>query len=112
MGANFPINANSTVEQYEHIQAISIGIGATYSLKLNQQDVESCPQKDAIFETIRIWEDARAANAFPRSVKKLLADASKSWTLERGENNDTWKLYQKLNGVEKMNPVILTRDKH
>ncbi len=44
-GGNFPVNANSTVEQYEHIQAISVGIGVTYSLYLNQKDVESCPQK-------------------------------------------------------------------
>jgi hypothetical protein len=40
MGGNFPIKANSTVEQYEHIQAISVGVGTTYSLTLNQKDVE------------------------------------------------------------------------
>jgi hypothetical protein len=85
-------------------------VGVTYSLRLNQKDVESCPQKDAIFSVIRTWEDARAANAFPRSIKKQLADPTKSWTLEKGDNNDTWKLYQKTNG-EKMNPVILTRAK-
>ena len=109
-GGNFPINASATAEQYEHIQAISVGVGVTYSLRLNQKDVESCPQKDAIFSVIRTWEDARAANAFPRSIKKQLADPTKSWTLEKGDNNDTWKLYQKTNG-EKMDPVILTRAK-
>jgi len=109
MGGNFPIKANSTVEQYEHIQAISVGIGTTYSLTLNQKDVESCPQKNAIFKVIRTCEDARAANAFPLSVKKQLADPKKDWTLEKMDNN-TWKLYQKINGV-KANPVILKRDK-
>ena len=107
-GGNFPINASSTVDQYEHIEAISIGVGVTYAMELNQKSVESCPQKDAIFKTIRIWEDARAANAFPRAVKKHLADPSKNWTLERGDNNDSWKLYEKINGL-KTNPVILTR---
>ncbi len=106
-GGNFPINANSTVEQYEHIQAISVGVGVTYSLYLNQKDVESCPQKDAIFKVIRTWEDARAANAFPRSIKKQLADPAKSWTLETVDNN-TWKLFQIINGV-KTNPIILTK---
>jgi hypothetical protein len=77
-------------------------------LYLNQKDVESCPQKDAIFKTIRTWEDARAANAFPRSVKKQLADPTKSWTLESGENKDTWHLIQIKEGG-KMNPVTLTR---
>lgn len=108
MGGNFPINAKSTVEQYEHIQAISVGVGTTYSLYLNQKDVESCPQKNAIFKVIRNWEDARAANAFPRNVKKLLADPSKSWTLEKGDNSDTWKLYQRINNI-KLNPINLKR---
>jgi hypothetical protein len=58
---------------------------------------------------IRTWEDARAANAFPRSVKKQLSDPKKDWTLERIDNN-TWILYQKINGV-KTNPIILKRDK-
>lgn len=108
MGGNFPITASSKVEQYEHIQAISVGVGTTYSLRLNQKDVESCPQKDAIFKVIRTWEDARAANAFPRQVKKQLSDPSKSWTLEKGDDNSTWKLYQVVNG-HKLQPVLLKR---
>lgn len=108
LGGNFPINANSTVEQYEHIQAISVGLGVTYSSRLNQKDVESCPQKDAIFKAVRTWEDARAANAFPRSVKKLLTDPNKDWTLEKGDDKDSWKLYEVTNG-ECSNAIILTR---
>jgi len=108
-GGNFPINAHSTVEQYEHIQAISVGVGVTYSLHLNQKDVESCPYKDAIFKVIRTWEDARAANAFSRSIKKQLADPAKSWTLETVDKN-TWKLSEKMEGV-KSNPIVLSRAK-
>lgn len=109
MGGNFPIKANSKVEQYEHIQAISVGVGTTYSLTLNQKDVESCPQKDAIFKVIKTWDDARAANAFPRLVKKQLTDPKKDWTLVEIDKN-TWKLYQKING-EKANPIVLKRAK-
>jgi len=97
MGGNFPIKANSTVAQYEHIQAISVGVGTTYSLILNQKDVESCPRKDAIFKVIRTWEDARAANAFPRLIKKQLADPGKDWDLVEIDNN-TWKLFELKNG--------------
>ncbi len=107
MGGNFPINANSTVEQYEHIQAVSVGIGGTYSLVLDQKEVESCLQKDAIFNVIRTWENARAANAFPRSVKKLLADPTQNWTLEEVDE-DSWKLYEVIDN-EKTNPRVLTR---
>ncbi|PZX53450.1 hypothetical protein LV84_03174 [Algoriphagus ratkowskyi] len=92
MGANFAINAQSTAEQYEHIQAISVGLGTTYSLILNQKDVESCPEKEAIFKTIRTWEDARAANAFPQSIKKLLADPKRNWSLKEGQNKYSWIL--------------------
>lgn len=108
MGGNFPIKANSTVEQYEHIQAISIGIGTTYSLYLNQKDVESCPQKDAIFDAIRTWENARAANAFPRDIKKQLAKPEKSWRLQQVDA-DQWNLYPMLNGA-KGTAIKLVRD--
>ena len=107
MGGNFPINAHSTVEQYEHIQAISVGVGTTYSLILNQKDVESCPQKDAIFKVIRTWENARSANVFPGSVKKLLANPQKSWRLKQLDEN-TWKLYEMIDGGTS-NPRILMR---
>ncbi len=106
MGGNFPITAKSTVEQYEHIQAISVGLGTTYSMRLNQKDVESCPQKDAIFQVIRTWEDARAANAFPRQVKILLADPAKSWKLEVGNDKNTWRLYE-VTGGTKSQPIQL-----
>jgi hypothetical protein len=108
MGGNFPINAKATVEQYEHVQAISVGVGTTYSLSLNQKDVEACPQKEAIFHVIRTWEDARAANAFPRWVKTQLADATKSWKLEAGNDANTWKLYEVVNG-NKLSPLVLKR---
>lgn len=93
MGGNFPIKEHSTAAEYEHIQAISVGIGTTYSLYLNQKDVESCPQKEAIFKVIRTWENARAANAFPRWVKTALADPANSFHLEE-VNSKEWNLYK------------------
>jgi hypothetical protein len=109
-GSNFAIDSNSTIELYEHVQAISVGVGATYFMVLNQKSVESCPLKYQIFKTIRTWENARAANAFPREIKKQLADPSKNWTLEEGDTNDTWLLYPKIDG-HKTNPFILKRAK-
>ena len=97
-GGNFPIGKNSTVEQYEHIEAISVGYGATYFLKMNQQNVESCPQKDAIFRAIRTWEQARRANAFPRWLKRKLMNGAYNWHLEAGSDNNSWTLYRQENG--------------
>ena len=97
-GGNFAIVDTSTVEQYEHVQAISVGYGVTYFLRISQQDVESCPQKDEIFKAIRTWEDARAANAFPRSIKKMLRKPEYDWRLEAGSDKDSWTLYRLVNG--------------
>ena len=97
-GGNFPITATSTVEQYEHIEATAVGYGATYSLKIGQKDVESCPQKYAIFNVIRTWEEARRADAFPTHIKKLLQDPKLSWRLEKKTDGTGWTLYQMENG--------------
>lgn len=107
-GGNFAIKDTSTVEQYEHVQAISVGYGATYFLAINQEDVESCPQKDGIFKAIRTWEDARRANAFPRQLKKLLRDPSYDWRLEAGVDGNTWTLYRLVNG-DKVESFVLRR---
>ncbi|MBO9641085.1 MAG: hypothetical protein J7576_23145, partial [Siphonobacter aquaeclarae] len=78
---------------YEHVQAVSVGIGSTYSMRLTQKDVEACPQKYAIFRTIRTWEHARAANAFNRQLKKELVNPANQFHLEEVDAN-TWKLYK------------------
>ncbi|HCO85660.1 MAG TPA: hypothetical protein DIT95_19300, partial [Arenibacter sp.] len=83
-------------------------LGTTYSLYLNQKDVESCPQKEAIFKVIRTWENARAANAFPRDIKKLLTKPEKNWRLLDGENKDTWILNELKDG-KKVKSYILNR---
>ena len=97
-GRNFYVNESSNVAQYEHVEAISVGYGATYYLWLNQDDVERCPQKDQIFKAIRTWEDARRADVFPRSIKKLLMDPAYDWTLEAKPDGETWVLYQLVDG--------------
>lgn len=107
-GGNFAVKDTSTVAQYEHIQAISVGIGATYFLSLGQEDVESCPQKDAIFKAIRTWEDARAANAFPAAIKQKLVNPEYDWTLEAGADKDSWTLHRLVNG-EKVESHSLKR---
>jgi hypothetical protein len=108
MGGNFAIGANSKVEDYEHIQAISVGVGTTYSLILNQKEVEKCPQKEAIFSAIRTWEKARAADVFPRWLKNQLADPNRSWRLEQGKQANSWVLYEMISG-EKTNPILLKK---
>ena len=63
----------------------------------DQNAVESCPQKYAIFKAIRTWEDARRADAFPADLKKLLRDPAYDWHIEANPDGG-WKLYQSLKG--------------
>ena len=91
-GGNFAFTPSSTMQEYENIEAISVGLGVTYALELSEESVESCPQKYEIFNAIKIWENARAANAFPPGVKKELQDTSKYFHLE-AVNANNWNLY-------------------
>jgi hypothetical protein len=92
-GGNFALTPSSTVQEYENIEALSVGLGVTYVLKLSEKSVESCPEKYEIFSAIKAWENARAANAFPRGIKKLLTDPNRQFHLEQ-KNNNNWKLYE------------------
>lgn len=109
-GITEPLRPNSTVQEWENLQALSIGVGVTYMLNLSQKSVESCPKKYEIFRAIRTWEDARTANAFPHQVKNQLANPAKSWNIEAGEDKNTWKLYQIVKDG-KSRPIILKRAK-
>lgn len=97
-GHNFSVSATTTLEQFEHIEATAVGYNATYSLNLNPKDVETCPDKYAIFNAIYTWEEARRADAFPTSIKRLLQNPSLSWRLEKKVGKNGWTLYQMENG--------------
>ena len=92
-GITVPLQPNSTAREWENLQAISVGIGVTYLMHLSQSSVEACAQKNEIFKAIRTWENAREANAFPPTVKKILSDPDRQFHLEQIDKN-TWKLYE------------------
>jgi hypothetical protein len=92
-GGNFALMSASTVQEYENIEAVSVGLGVTYVMQLSEQSVESCPKKYEIFKAIKTWENARVANAFPLWVKKALADTSKYFHLEAVDAHH-WNLYE------------------
>jgi len=92
-GITEPLQPSSTAQEWENLEAISVGIGVTYMIHLSQSSVESCPQKYQIFQAIRTWESARSADAFPSAVKKILSDANRQFHLQEIDKN-TWKLYE------------------
>lgn len=92
-GITYGIGRSSTVQQFENLEAVSVGVGVTYMMDLRQSSVESCPVKYAIFSAIRTWENARAASAFPGWLKKELADTARYFHLQQVDAN-TWDLFQ------------------
>lgn len=91
-GGNFGLRPSSTVQEYENVEAVSVGLGVTYVMSLSEETVEACPQKYPIFNTIHSWESARAAGAFPHWLKPELADTSRFFHLEASGLNK-WLLY-------------------
>jgi hypothetical protein len=102
-GITYGIGKSSTVQQFENLEAVSVGVGVTYMMDLRQSNVESCPAKYAIFSAIRTWEGARAAGAFPRWLKKELADTERYFHLQQ-VGADSWELFQVDAGGK--NPVL------
>jgi len=87
------IHENSTVQFFEDLEAMSVGVNASYGMTIIPSEVEKCKVKEAIFAAIKTWECARAANAFPREVLQKLRIPTRHWHL-KGIDNDTWELYQ------------------
>lgn len=106
-GGNFALTPSSTIQEYENIEAISVGLGVTYLLQLSEKSVESCPEKYGIFKAVKTWENARSANAFPRSIKMILRNPDRQFHLEQLDNNH-WKLYE-VKGAGNALLTILTR---
>ncbi len=71
-----------TLYDIQNLQAKSIGFDATYMLGLSE-NVENCPEKDALFKAFRTWEDARIANVFTKAHKQKLKDLDYKFHLEQ-----------------------------
>ncbi|HKO79434.1 MAG TPA: hypothetical protein VJU78_03525, partial [Chitinophagaceae bacterium] len=108
-GITESLRPNSTVQEWENLQALSVGVGVTYMMNLSEKTVEACLQKDAIFKAIRTWENARAANVFTAAIKSELANTDKQFHLEQ-LNEHTWKLYE-VSDNRCENPVLLAAGK-
>ena len=106
-GITEPLNPNSTAQEWENLQALSVGAGVTYLMNLSEKSVEACVQKKEIFKAIRIWENARAANVFTPAIKAQLANTDKQFHLEQKDEH-TWKLYE-VRDNRWENPVLLSR---
>lgn len=84
-------NPEWNVQAIENMQSKAIAWDAMYMLGLSEEAVEKNPNKAAIFKAFRTWEDARAANVFPRDLKLEMRDPSKLYHLDQ-TSADSWTL--------------------
>lgn len=105
-GITETLRPNSTVQEWEDLQALSVGVGVTYMMNLSEKSVEECSKKYEIFSAIKIWENARAADAFTPAIKAQLANTEKHFHLQQLDDN-SWKLFEVKDG-NFSNPVILS----
>ncbi|WP_460431834.1 hypothetical protein [Arachidicoccus ginsenosidivorans] len=75
--------SNWSLYDAENLEAKSIGWDATYMLGLSQQAVEASGEKAAIFKAINIWQQARKAAIFTRTIKARLKNLKYKFHLER-----------------------------
>lgn len=109
-GGNFGLKPSSTVQEYENIEAMSVAVGVTYVMALSEKEVESCPEKYAIFKAVHTWEQARAASAFPDWIKREMKDSSLFFHLET-MGPDQWELYRvNRDGSGKVLRCVLHRE--
>jgi len=91
-------SSTDTQQEYEDLEATSVGMGGSYMIVLSQSAVEANPNKYAIFNSIRGWEHARTANAFSFETKKKLSDLTRHFHLVEVDAN-TWTLYEVIRGA-------------
>ena len=64
-------------------------------MPISPLEIGSAPQRDEIIATIATWERARAANAFPRSVRREMMNPAYDWTIEETDGGKAWLLHRK-----------------
>jgi len=107
----FRMTPETSLEDIEWLLARSAGFDAGYALVTSLAAVSQNGMGEKILESIREWEKARMAGAFPPEVKKNMQNIRNEFHLEmNGPNN--WKLYpyQLWRAEYKLGTDILTMD--
>jgi hypothetical protein len=88
----FRMSPETSLEDIEWLLARSAGFDAGYALVTSLKSVGENGSGDKILSSIKEWERARMANAFPPEVKKLMQNIKNEFHLETsGPRN--WNLY-------------------
>lgn len=88
----FRMTPEISLEDIEWLLARAAGFDAGFALVTSPAVVESHGMGNHILNTIKIWEEARMAGAFPEELKKDLQNIKKEFHLETNGPN-AWKLY-------------------
>ena len=105
------IQPDWNVQVIENLQSKSIAWDATYMLGISEAAMEKRPDKQAIFQAFRTWEDAKSAGVFPAALRQEMQEEKNKYHLQRVDNN-TWLLYVVSDKGTFIAPRTLKRAKH
>ena len=88
----FTYGAETSIEDVNWLLARSAAFDAGYTLVTNGDAVARNGASDQIIEAIRIWENARMAQAFPAELKREMEHIANEYALEE-VSADSWNLY-------------------
>jgi hypothetical protein len=72
-----------SVYDAQNLQAKAIGWDATYAFNVSQAVIDRTGERDAICQTFRTWQEARAAGVFSKEQKRKLRDPDYKFHLQR-----------------------------
>ncbi len=86
----FSMRNHTSIEDIEWMLARSAAFNAGYSFVTSIETMEENGHTDEILELIKIWEEARMADAFSEDQKKRMEDIKNEFTLTKQENQWTF----------------------
>ena len=89
----FKMTNEISLEDIEWLLARAAGFNAGFALVTGPEIVQQHGKGALMLETIKIWETARMAGAFPDKIKAELQDISQEFHLEKAGSN-AWQLYK------------------
>lgn len=88
----FTYGSETSIEDVNWLLARSAAFDAGYTLVTNGKAVAENGSSEDIITAIRVWENARMAQAFPAELKREMEHIANEYTLEE-TSPTTWNLY-------------------
>jgi hypothetical protein len=81
------------LHEAETFMSMAVAWDGTFALNVSQAELDSTPDRDAIFAAFNAWQDARARGLFTKAQKEMMKDPTFKYHLER-DGKDAFRLHK------------------